>query len=123
VLVVEDDAVLCDGLVLALEREGYLGIKALNGRQALHVLENLPARPGLILLDLAMPEMSGLRFREAQLADRELCAIPVVAMLGSAWDASACDLPSAAATLRKPVDTESLLQTVAAHYLHPSGFN
>ena len=52
-------------------------VGAENGRVALSRLR-AGLRPCLILLDLIMPEMDGLQFREAQLADPELASIPVL---------------------------------------------
>ena len=60
VLVVDDDASLRELARRILEQEGYAVIEAENGRVALErARETLP---GLILLDLMMPEMDGFEF-------------------------------------------------------------
>jgi CheY-like chemotaxis protein/CBS domain-containing protein len=116
VLVVEDDATICESLVEILEEEGYAGLKALNGRQALDALEHLPTRPGLILLDLMMPEMNGWEFRRAQLANQRWKDIPVVVLSAHTHGNADRELNHPAAFLRKPVAIDALKATVAQHY-------
>jgi DNA-binding response OmpR family regulator len=58
ILVVEDEPTLRETLVDALEADGFRVIAAADGRQA---LERFRAdRPDLILLDLMLPELSGV---------------------------------------------------------------
>jgi GAF domain-containing protein/CheY-like chemotaxis protein/anti-sigma regulatory factor (Ser/Thr protein kinase) len=57
ILVVDDDAVLRELLRRILEKDGYAVVEASNGREALERLNEVS--PGLILLDLMMPEMDG----------------------------------------------------------------
>jgi DNA-binding response OmpR family regulator len=57
VLIAEDDANLRDGLVDLLEAEGYEVVTADNGKSALERFAE--ATPGLVLLDVMMPELSG----------------------------------------------------------------
>gem|GEM_PF-144445 len=60
VLVVDDDATLRQLLRRILEPEGYTVVEAENGRVALERARG--ASPGLVLLDLMMPEMDGFEF-------------------------------------------------------------
>jgi CheY-like chemotaxis protein len=60
VLVVEDDEDLRSLLRRILEKEGFAVIEAGNGRAGLARAREAP--PGLILLDLMMPEMDGFEF-------------------------------------------------------------
>ena len=60
VLVVEDDADTRELLRRLLEREGFAVVEAETGRVALDRVREQP--PGLILLDLMMPEMDGFEF-------------------------------------------------------------
>ncbi|MGH7318414.1 MAG: response regulator, partial [Candidatus Rokuibacteriota bacterium] len=60
VLVVDDDVALRELLRRILEREGYRVLEAENGRAALQRIREEP--PGVILLDLMMPEMDGFEF-------------------------------------------------------------
>jgi PAS domain S-box-containing protein len=60
VLLVEDDAGTRRVLRRALEQEGWNVVEAANGRAGLDRLAE--HRPGLVLLDLVMPEMDGFEF-------------------------------------------------------------
>lgn len=59
ILVVEDEADLADALVFALEREGFRATLACTGRRALEALDAAPP-PNLVLLDLMLPDISGM---------------------------------------------------------------
>ena len=58
VLIVEDEPAYVDALTVALEREGYEPVAATDGRSA--VATFLEHVPDIVLLDLMLPEMSGL---------------------------------------------------------------
>jgi signal transduction histidine kinase/DNA-binding response OmpR family regulator/HAMP domain-containing protein len=60
VLVVEDEIMTREMLRRTLEKEGWAVVEAENGRVALERVAEAP--PGLILLDLMMPEMDGFQF-------------------------------------------------------------
>ena len=79
VLVIEDDPGTRQGVQELLEGEGFIVEGASDGAEALSYLRrNEP--PAFILLDLAMPGMTGWEFRREQLADPTLRRIPVVVM-------------------------------------------
>src|SRR5690349_18260503 len=63
ILVVEDDDATREMISRTLEKEGWAVDQAQNGRVGLERIN--AARPGLILLDLMMPEMDGFAFIEA----------------------------------------------------------
>ncbi|MGB5731593.1 MAG: response regulator transcription factor [Acidimicrobiia bacterium] len=58
VLIVEDEPSYVDALSVALEREGFDVLAAVDGRAGL--LSFLEDPPDIVLLDLMLPEMSGL---------------------------------------------------------------
>src|SRR5438477_1294711 len=58
ILVVEDDATLRETLVDALEVEGFRVVSAADGRAALTSFR--AEKPDLVLLDLMLPELSGI---------------------------------------------------------------
>ncbi len=87
VLVVDDDRDIREAIADVLRDEGYDVRLAANGREALADLAH-GDRPGLILLDLSMPVMSGTEFRRIQLADDALAGIPtaVISAAGAMHD-------------------------------------
>ena len=58
ILVVDDEPTLRETLVEALEGEGFRVVAAADGRQALSAFR--AERPDLVLLDLMLPELSGI---------------------------------------------------------------
>ena len=58
ILVVEDETTLRETLAEALEAEGFRVVAAADGREALTVFR--AERPDLVLLDLMLPELSGI---------------------------------------------------------------
>jgi CheY-like chemotaxis protein len=76
VLVVDDDADFRELARRTLEREGYSVVEAENGRVGLARLRE--AKPGVVLLDLMMPEMDGFDFVAAVQEDRAWRALPIV---------------------------------------------
>jgi CheY-like chemotaxis protein len=70
-----------------LEREGYSVVEADNGRAALDRLRGTV--PGVVLLDLMMPEMDGFDFVAAVRADAAWRSLPIVVI--TAKDLSAED--------------------------------
>ena len=76
VLVVDDDQVLRELLRRILEKDGYTVVEARNGREALARLAEIT--PGLILLDLMMPEMDGFELVEELRHHKEWRSIPIL---------------------------------------------
>ena len=75
-LVVEDDSASREVLSRLLESDGWKVAQAANGREGLNLLEH--NTPGVILLDLMMPEMDGFEFiRQLQTRD-DWKLIPVI---------------------------------------------
>jgi CheY-like chemotaxis protein len=89
ILVVEDDLEVCTLYKFLLEREGYVIREAHTGREALIQLgleapmENdgapvLPIVPGLIVLDIMLPEIDGYTILSRLLQNDALKTVPVV---------------------------------------------
>ena len=110
VLVVDDEETVCKTLVRIVKRLGCRGRQALSGAEALQLVAQ--EVPDLILLDLLMPDMSGVQFLE-ELRETHP-ALPVVIITGYPDS----DLMEDAAQyapimlLAKPVAPELLERTV-----------
>lgn len=59
ILLLEDDAGLCDGLIYALGRDGFAVTAARTVREAYELLEKRETRFDLLLLDVTLPDGSG----------------------------------------------------------------
>ena len=108
VLVVDDDPDIRETLRFVLEDAGYPVYSAENGREALAILASGKQLPGLILLDLMMPVMSGDEMLRALKAVHALAQIPVTIVTAS----GAAMPPLASGLLKKPVDLDVLLRIV-----------
>ncbi len=73
ILVVDDETTLRDTLVEALEMEGYRAIPAADGREAL--IRFRADHPDLVLLDLMLPELSGVEVCRILRAES---AVPII---------------------------------------------
>jgi CheY-like chemotaxis protein len=112
VLIVEDEPEILSALRELLEGRGFPVREASNGSEALDALGAGPL-PGLVLVDLRMPVMSGWELVEVLRSDQDLRKLPVV-VLSADLDGRRLDVT---AFLSKPVETEHLLATVEGHYL------
>src|SRR5258706_9858128 len=109
ILVVDDDRDLRESLIEALEDEGYSVASAPDGQHALFYLRT-SKRPDLILLDLQMPIMNGIEFRQEQLKNSELAAIPVAVLTADPDGRDKVAALSTAAFLRKPLNMAQLFE-------------
>lgn len=108
VLLVEDDPDIRAIVADVLSAEGYVVFEARDGLEGLQLARE--RHTDVILLDLMMPRMDGWAFREAQQADEDIAAIPVVVV--SAVTAERVHALCATAHLHKPFDMDDLLGVV-----------
>jgi CheY-like chemotaxis protein len=108
ILVVEDDARVREAMGLVLGVEGYRVAVVANGQEALEYLRSNET-PGLILLDLLTPIMDGREFRQQQLRDPALAAIPVLIISGTADVKEEAASLGVAGYIQKPIDLPTLL--------------
>jgi PAS domain S-box-containing protein len=76
VLVVDDDDAMREIVERTLRGAGYQVATAANGNEGLRAVET--RSPGLIVLDLMMPEMDGFEFLRRLKEDPRHCQLPVV---------------------------------------------
>jgi DNA-binding response OmpR family regulator len=80
ILVVEDDPNVRGLLQTLLEAEGYAVVTASDGMDGLG--QAAASSPGLVLLDLVMPDLGGVRVLERLREDPVLSQIPVIVVTG-----------------------------------------
>lgn len=113
-LVVEDEIQIRELVAAILEDEGYRVIVASNGEEAMKAL--LSVEPGLILLDLQMPRMTGWDFMKA--LQQNKVSIPIIVMSAQRDKAKHSLELGAADYLDKPFELDELLFKVA-EYVKP----
>jgi DNA-binding response OmpR family regulator len=111
VLVVEDDAIIREVLILALEDEGYDVRSAIQGHRALEELRTWPA--DLIILDLMLPGVSGFDLCRAF---HDTCDTPILVLTARSQKADKirCLDYGADDYLTKPFDLEELFARIRA---------
>jgi CheY-like chemotaxis protein len=113
VLVVDDDPSVQRCLGEFLRGEGYKVLSAPNGRAALAVLED--ELPNLLLIDVAMPVMSGWKLVEALAHYPDLARIPRILMTSERDDpGSRRRVPRAPQVVEKPLDLSRLSSAMAS---------
>lgn len=117
ILVVDDDRGIRDTLATLLEREGYDVRRAENGQVALDIIRTEP-KPGLMLLDLMMPILSGFELLEMlEDGDPDLDTIPIFVV--SAFNAPMSMTAGGGGVRRcfgKPFDTDALLGAIRERF-------
>ena len=116
IIIIDDDPHIVTFLTVLMEDNGYDTISAVNGREGLD--KTRAERPDLILLDITMPEKSGVKFYREVRDDEDLAKIPVVMVTGVTEDfkkfiSSRRQVPPPDGYISKPVDKQKLLDTVA----------
>jgi Response regulators consisting of a CheY-like receiver domain and a winged-helix DNA-binding domain len=123
ILIVDDELLLGESLEEALEQAGYWAACARTGSEALAMLDRL-ARPALILLDLQMPLMDGLKFLEELRKRPDRADFEVLAMSAAVHGEWLEHTREVRRTLRKPFDVQELLSEVKsfeARHTVPAG--
>lgn len=112
ILVVEDDLDLRDSLVEVLVDAGYVAHGACDGREALRQLSTARHPPDLILLDLQMPNMNGIEFRDEQKKLGALAKIPIAVVSADPNATEKARAIEARALIRKPLRVSQLLAVI-----------
>jgi len=81
ILLIEDEGIIMNLLQEKLEKEGYDVFVAGDGEKGLKMIKEI--WPDLILLDIAMPKMSGFDVMEEINKNPTLKRIPIIAMFDS----------------------------------------
>lgn len=116
ILVIDDDPDIVTFLITLLEDNGYDHVTASDGQQGIETAR--ATRPDLILLDITMPEKSGVRFYREVRDDAELAKIPVVMVTGvmeefKKFISTRRQVPPPDGYITKPIDQKALLETIA----------
>jgi CheY-like chemotaxis protein len=116
ILIVEDDDFGRETLGHILETDGHRVLCAADGDDALEQMRGRPT-PGLILLDLFMPGLTGWRFLSRLRNDPEYRDVPVV-LISSASADEMVGGAGIVARFEKPIAVDALLATIR-RYVEP----
>jgi two-component system cell cycle response regulator DivK len=112
VMIVEDNELNMRLFNDVLDAYGYRTVGTREGLQALELARE--HRPDLILMDIQLPEVSGLDLTKWIKADDELAGIPVVAVTAFAMrgDEERIREGGCEAYISKPISVSSFIETV-----------
>ncbi|WP_350334627.1 response regulator [Coralliovum pocilloporae] len=115
VLIVEDNELNMKLFHDLLEAHGYETVQTRNGLTALDLARE--HRPDLILMDIQLPEVSGLEVTKWLKEDDELRAIPVIAVTAFAMkgDEERIRQGGCEAYLSKPISVARFIETVKTY--------
>ena len=112
ILIVEDNELNMKLFNDLLEAHGYGTLQTRNGVEAVDLARK--HKPNLILMDIQLPEVSGLQVTQWIKDDEELRHIPVIAITAFAMkgDEEVIRQGGCEAYISKPISVTSFLETV-----------
>ncbi|MEZ5841164.1 MAG: response regulator [Hyphomicrobiales bacterium] len=115
VMIVEDNELNMKLFHDLLEAHGYETIETRNGLEALDLART--HRPDLILMDIQLPEVSGLEVTKWIKEDDELRRIPVIAVTAFAMkgDEERIRQGGCEAYISKPISVAKFIETVRTY--------
>ena len=121
VLIVEDNELNMKLFHDLLEAHGYNTVATRNGVEAIDLARK--HRPDLILMDIQLPEVSGLEVTKWIKDDPELHAIPVIAITAFAMkgDEERIRQGGCEAYLSKPISVAKFIETIRQFLGAPQG--
>jgi len=112
ILIVEDNELNMKLFHDLLESQGYDILQTRDGNEALKIARE--QKPDLILMDIQLPEVSGLEVTKWIKEDENICSIPIIAVTAFAmkgdeekFRAGGCE-----AYIAKPISVNGFLSTV-----------
>lgn len=108
ILLVDDDTSVRDSLAAVLMEEGFQVVPAVDGRQAVEVIEQ--SSVDLVLLDLNMPRLNGWDTFEHLVGTHPL--VPIVIITARPNQLFLAASAGVGALLEKPLDIPFLLHTI-----------
>ena len=112
ILIADDDTDMLELLTVMLEGEGYTVLKAENGLQAVEMARK--ELPALVMLDIHMPKMDGLKACKEIKSDQVTRSVPVVMLTveGSITEIQQAISYGAKTYITKPSSKAEILKVV-----------
>ena len=115
ILIVEDNDLNMKLFNKLLQAHGYETVQSIDGSDVMEIANE--RRPDLIIMDIQLPERSGLELTRMLKANEELKHIPVVAVTAFAMQGDEKKIRQAGCDdyIAKPILVPMFLETVAKH--------
>ena len=112
ILIIEDEADLCDFITLRLEARGFEALAANDGVEGLNKARM--EKPDLIILDLMLPRMRGEEVCKEVRRDPRISQVPIIMLTakGSDTDKVIGGVIGANAYITKPFEGSELIETI-----------
>ncbi len=110
ILVVDDEPTICRLVRSALETSGFQVLEASNGILGLKLAQL--EQPDLILLDIALPQMSGLEVSRRLQGDATTSSIPVLYLTGLVPESERDTSGSVQGYIAKPFSPALLIERI-----------
>lgn len=112
VLVVEDEPDLLDLMTQMLEQTGLNVLTAADGDEALILQEGVSDKIDLLLTDIVMPTMNGVKLADLLTSIRPETQVVFMSGYPADGDMAPVEIPDGAAFIAKPVDYEKLVTII-----------
>lgn len=112
VLIIEDEPFIIEALTFLLEREGLNLSSYSDGEGCLDVISDI--KPDLLILDMMLPNVSGMEILENIRNSREFSALPVLMLTakGQVRDREAAEDAGVNIFMTKPFANEEIISNV-----------
>ncbi|MDP8215745.1 MAG: response regulator [Candidatus Kaelpia imicola] len=112
ILIIEDEPEQIKLISIRLKANGYDIISASTAQEGLRIAEE--EKPDLILLDILLPDMSGLEVAESLKSDITTKDIPIIAItaVGTLDIEEQCKEAGISGFLRKPYESQDLIDKI-----------
>ena len=112
ILIVEDNELNMKLFNDLLQANGYETVQTMDGRDAMSLARE--HKPDMILMDIQLPEISGLEVTKMMKADDSLCEIPVIAVTAFAMkgDEEKIRQGGCEGYIAKPISVPMFLETI-----------
>lgn len=110
ILLIDDEADISTLLSKRIRKAGYEVVCHYEGLNAFDMVRT--TRPDLILLDIRLPEISGMEIYKTLRGDNELKKIPIIFLSALHEEEALCIQAGAEGFIRKPSDSSVMLETI-----------
>jgi DNA-binding response OmpR family regulator len=112
ITIIEDEPFIIEALTFLLQREGYLVESVSDGALAVDFI--IETRPNLVILDIMLPNVGGMKILEDIRATASISNLPVLMLTakGQKKDRRAAEDAGASQFMTKPFENAALIKNV-----------